>query len=110
MGLYVRVEGRRPNSWRSDERAKEGTTRCGNAMSTGPHVPLTTSAGHFLSMQPATDAKAPRDAVWYRGDEWDIVAAESARYLAALRAVIARYDAEDLEILDFLDIAERALK
>lgn len=78
-------------------------------MSSGPHIPLTTSAGHFLSMQPASGTE-PREAVWYRGSEWDLVAAERAKFMTALQEVIARFDAEDVELLDFLEIAERALK
>lgn len=80
-------------------------------MSTGPHVPLTTSAGHFLSMQPATDAKAPRDAVWYRGDEWDIVAAERAKLMMACQEVMRHVsDTPDPEVLAIIDIIEKALK
>lgn len=75
----------------------------------GPHVPITTSAGHYLSMQPAQLAE-PRDKVWYRGSDWDIVTAERDKFRKALQEVIAVFDKEDMEVLDFLEIAERALK
>ena len=81
----------------------------GLAVSTGPHIPMTTSAGHFLSMQPAQGIE-PRSAVWYRGTDWDIVAAERERFKRALQEVVAVFDKEDMEVLDFLEIAERALK
>lgn len=79
-------------------------------MSTGPHVPITTSAGHFLSMQPAVGVE-PRTAVWFRGDQFDALRAECDRYRGACQRVLKLFtDAPDPEVLDILDIVEGVLK
>ena len=83
-------------------------------MTTGPHVPMTTSAGHFLSMQPAQGVE-PRAAVWYRGDEVDALAAGRAKYRQACEAVLAIFsdpkESGDSDTqLKILEIVERALK
>jgi hypothetical protein len=76
----------------------------------GPHVPITTSAGHYLSMQPAIAPIVP-DKVWYRGDEYETLAAQCYKYKKACADVLRLFtDAPDPEILDILDIVERALK
>ena len=84
-------------------------------MTAGPHIPMTTSAGHFLSMQPAQGVE-PRSAVWYRGDEVDAIAAGRAKYRQACESVLEIFgdSSQSLESLDtqlkILEIVERALK
>jgi hypothetical protein len=87
-------------------------------VSTGPHIPMTTSAGHFLSMQPAVGVE-PRTAVWFRGDQFDALRAECDRYRRAceltrtvcqLATRVSNTDAPDPEVLDILDIVEGVLK
>jgi hypothetical protein len=81
-----------------------------NTLMPGPHIPITTSAGHYLSMQPAQIPLAP-DKVWYRGDEYETLAAQCYKYKKACADVLRLFtDAPDPEILDILDIVERALK
>ena len=79
-------------------------------VSSGPHIPMTTSAGHFLSMQPASGTE-PRAMTWIRGDEFDAVLSARDKYREACQEVLKLFsDAPDPEILDILDIVERALK
>jgi hypothetical protein len=79
-------------------------------VTTGPHIPMTTSAGHFLSMQPAVGVE-PRTAVWFRGDQFDALRAECDRYRGACQLVLKLFiDSSDPGLLDILDIVERALK
>lgn len=76
----------------------------------GPHIPMTTSAGHFLSMQPAQGTE-PQAMTWFRGDEVSRLSDERTKYREALAAVLRLFtDAPDPEILDILDIVEEALK
>jgi hypothetical protein len=80
------------------------------SVSTGPHVPMTTSAGHFLSMQPATGAE-PRAMTWVRADEFDSLLADRDKYRRACERVLKLFtDAPDPEVLEILEIVERALK
>ena len=84
----------------------------GVSTATGPHIPMTTSAGHFLSMQPAQGVE-PRAAVWYRGTDWDIVAAEREKFKRALEAIIKLFDAcvdEPTTMMLMAEVAEEALK
>jgi hypothetical protein len=60
----------------------------------GPHVPITTSAGHFLSMQPATGAE-PRAMTWVRADEFDSLSADRDKYRRACERVLALWNAPD---------------
>ena len=81
---------------------------------TGPHIPMTTSAGHFLSMQPAQGVE-PRAAVWYRGTDWDIVAAEREKFKRACQNAMSIFEdrgsLEDTETLVLiLELIEEALK
>jgi hypothetical protein len=84
-----------------------------------PHEVITSSAGHFNGMHVAAWG-VKREEVWYRGDDYDaalaardaetvIVAAERDKYRAALEQVRDLFNREDIEILDFLQIAEDAL-
>ena len=78
----------------------------------GPHIPMTTSAGHFLSMQPAQGVE-PRAAVWYRGDEVDAMASGRAKYRQALEAIIKLFDTcvdEPTTMMLMAEAAEEALK
>jgi hypothetical protein len=72
------------------------------SVSTGPHIPMTTSAGHFLSMQPSTDAKIDPLTMWYRADEYMaaidrylLVVNERDKYRAACEKVMALWNAPD---------------
>jgi hypothetical protein len=82
----------------------------GLGLSALAYVPLTTSAGHFLSMQPAVGTE-PRDKQWYRADGWDTLTAERDKYRSACQAVLRLFtEAPDPEVLDILDIVEKVLK
>lgn len=63
-------------------------------------------------MQPIVPDGKPvtAESVWYRGDEYGSVTLERDRYRAGLQAIAALFDKEDVEMLDFLEIAEGALK
>jgi hypothetical protein len=83
--------------------------------SSGPHIPLTTSAGHFLSMQPATDRSAPMDTVWYRGDQfmelYDLMAKDRAACESIMEIFVKEGESGDSDtLIKILDIVERALK
>jgi hypothetical protein len=79
-------------------------------MPSGPHIPMTTSAGHFLSMQPAQGTE-PQAMTWFRGDEVSRLSDERTKFKDALAAIHKLFtDAPDPEIIDILDITERALK
>ena len=83
------------------------------SVSTGPHIPMTTSAGHFLSMQPA-QSMSPRDKVWYLGTDWDALVKERDRYRFACEAVMEMFDDKgqtgDADtLIEILDIVERVL-
>lgn len=87
----------------------------GPQVSDAPHIPLTTSAGHFLSMQPNSDPMAPADKLWYRADVYAGVVAKRDKYLAAVRAVYAimcdENETGDGDTLcKIIDICEGALK
>ena len=78
------------------------------------HVPITTSAGHYLSMQPA-ESTLPLEKVWYRGDEYALQMRDAIKFRAACQAVLDIFsdpnstgDSESL--IEILDIVERALK
>jgi hypothetical protein len=79
----------------------------------GPHIPITTSAGHYLSMQPA-QSMSPRDKVWYLGTDWDALVKERDRYRFACEAVMEMFEdkgqAGDADtLIEILDIVERVL-
>jgi hypothetical protein len=81
---------------------------------TGPHIPMTTSAGHFLSMQPAQGSE-PQAMTWFRGDEVSRLSDERTKYREAIAAVLAIFsdpkESGDSDTqLKILDIVERALK
>jgi hypothetical protein len=80
----------------------------------GPHVPITTSAGHYLSMQPAQLAEQ-RDKVWYLGSDWDALVKERDRFRFACEAVLETFEdkgqsADADTLIEILDIVERVLK
>ena len=84
----------------------------------GPHVPMTTSAGHFLSMQPAQSGTDPRKEptkIWYRGDQFLEMYDQMAKFRFACEAIMETFedkgqtgDADTL--IEILDIVERVLK
>ena len=81
-----------------------------DSVARGPHVPMTTSAGHFLSMQPASGTE-PKSLTWYRADYVLALNDERAKYKCALEAIHRLFtDAPDPEIIDILDIVEGALR
>jgi hypothetical protein len=45
-----------------------------------------------------------------RASEYELLADRAAKYEIALREIVAIFDGEDYDLLDFLDIAERGLK
>jgi hypothetical protein len=73
------------------------------------HTPSTTVGGHFTGMVPSPHDAKPGE-MWYRADEYVTLALERNHFKAGLDEIIARFDAEDVDILDFLEIAERYLK
>lgn len=82
----------------------------GNYAKGKPHQPGVTVAAHFTGMHVSDDATVPVTETWYRGDDYAAVVAERDKCASGLREVIALFDNPDVEILDFLEVAERALK
>lgn len=74
-----------------------------------PHQPVATLTGHFTGMHPTADPAPPTE-VWYRGDDYAARVAERDHYRDGLAEIIALFDKQDVEILDFLEVAERAMK
>lgn len=85
-------------------------------MSVGPHVPLTSVAGHFLSMQPGTDtSRLAPEKIWYRGDEYLAVVSQRDKYKLALDGVFKIFSdpnepGDSETMLQVLDIVEKALR
>ena len=79
----------------------------------GPHIPMTTSAGHFLSMQPSTDPREGPEKVWYRGDCYAAKNAQMHKYKGALVKIMELFDAcvdEPTTMMLMAEVAEEALK
>jgi hypothetical protein len=75
----------------------------------GPHVPVMTVAGHFLSMQPSTDAKLGPEKVWYRGDAYRELYDQMATFRQACEDVMKYVAREaDPEVVTIIDIIEKA--
>jgi hypothetical protein len=75
------------------------------------HQPVITVAGHFNGMHPCMHGNVPvTSEMWFRGDDHADVIIERDRYREGLREIVALFDKEDVEMLDFLEVAERALK
>jgi hypothetical protein len=74
-----------------------------------PHQPVATLTGHFTGMHPIEGVGHPAD-LWYRGDDYAARVEERDRYREGLGEIIALFDKPDVEILDFLEVAERYLK
>ena len=78
-----------------------------------PHKCQVTLTGHFTGMQACASA-APLESVWYRGDDWAALLAQSLKYRAALQAIAAVFSdpnesGDSDTMLKILDIAEKAL-
>ena len=84
----------------------------GNYAKGKPHQPGVTVAAHFTGMHVSEDIGVPATETWYRGDDYAAVAAERDKCKAGLQSIVAIFEKPDgdYELLDFLDIAERALK
>jgi hypothetical protein len=80
----------------------------------GPHEPLVTVAGHFLSMQPSDkDIRKEPTKVWYRGDQYVELYNLMYKYRRALEMILDLQSAADAVTPDITDswvIAEEALK
>jgi hypothetical protein len=74
------------------------------------HQPVITVAGHFNGMHPIMDVNCPDQEKWFRSDDYLALAALRDRYQRGLNEIITLFDKEDVEMLDFLEVAERALK
>jgi hypothetical protein len=79
----------------------------------GPHIPMTSVAGHFMGMQPSDEAS--REKVWYRGDEFKRTCTARDRYKLALMGVMEILDdptpLSDADMLvEILDIVQKALE
>jgi hypothetical protein len=84
---------------------------------TWPFVPLTSVAGHFLSMQPAHVTVPPADIqpdkVWYRGDRHVEVYDLMSKYRDALETIVKSFSSggsDTDQLLAMVEIAEGALK
>jgi hypothetical protein len=78
-----------------------------------PHKCQVTLTGHFTGMQ-ASESAAPLESVWYRGDDWAALLAQSLKYRAGLQAIVAVFSdpsesGDNDTMLKILDIAEKAL-
>ena len=81
----------------------------------GPHIPMTSVAGHFMGMQPQPVGASHSDEVWYRGDDYMALVAECDKYKRACMGVLEIIDGPtplsgDDMIFEILDIVQKALE